>query len=376
VLDTGFDRGYADESAEQKVVLASGRVLPPLLFVTDSKRLADNIGIAEASTVAGAIRTAGQSFCDIAGEPDPFMMVRRSLKAEHKGIVLIGGYDVVPSARTDVIGDDLRKQLDWRVKVDGDEFIVWSDDYYADRNADGVPDLPISRIPDGRTAQVVYGGLTAPLNYPANKFGVRNRARVFSDEVYQQITGSTPLLVSAPESYKQVVPDSAVSNAYLMLHGDFRDSSRFLGEGDGGVLIEAFNITNLPEQTRGVAFSGCCWSALPVQTLAKDYDAAKPLVVKPPEASVALTFLRRGGMAFIGCTGSHYSPSDAPFRYFGQPMHIAFWKYYQQGSAPAAALHKAKLEYAAAIPHGRDSLIERCIERKCLIEFTCLGLGW
>ena len=97
---------------------------------------------------------------------------------------------------------------------------------------------------------------------------------------------------------------------------------------------------------------------------------------KVADASIALTFLRRGATAFLGCTGSHYSPVQEPYQYFGEPMHQAFWRGLLAGHAPAEALFQAKVEYLAGFPHGRPPGVQQAIEYKILRQYTCLGLGW
>ena len=91
---------------------------------------------------------------------------------------------------------------------------------------------------------------------------------------------------------------------------------------------------------------------------------------------MALTFLGRGARAFVGCTGSHYSPLQSPYDFYGGPMHGAFWKQYNMSGSPAKALHDAKQDFLAAIPHGRTTDIGHAIELKILREYACLGLGW
>ena len=88
-----------------------------------------------------------------------------------------------------------------------------------------------------------------------------------------------------------------------------------------------------------------------------------------PESSIALTFLMNGAIGFVGCTGSHYSPT-------GAPLHMAFWKALNNGSGPAEALLQAKLDFIRGMPHGNQGPALLAIEYKTYTEFTCLGIGW
>jgi len=89
-----------------------------------------------------------------------------------------------------------------------------------------------------------------------------------------------------------------------------------------------------------------------------------------------MSFLKRGATGFVGCTGSHYSPLQEPYNFFGGPMHEAFWLNYATNRSPAQALFNAKLEYLRGMPHGQTSPNSQAIEYKILRQYTCLGLGW
>ena len=95
-----------------------------------------------------------------------------------------------------------------------------------------------------------------------------------------------------------------------------------------------------------------------------------------PRTSLALEFLASGALAFVGCTGVHYSPEGVG-NYFGRPLHEAFWRSYDAGYSPASALLAAKVEYVQGIPHAQDAEEDAvAIKLKILRQFTCLGLGW
>ena len=162
---------------------------------------------------------------------------------------------------------------------------------------------------------------------------------------------------------------------YFMLHGSDVDATRFWGENNYGT-VEATNISNIPREFAGVVFTGCCWGALTVQTTAANYVLGQPVGVRTPGMSIALSYLHAGAKGFVGCTGTHYSPTVAPYKYFGGPMHEAFWQRYAQSRGPAEALFRAKIDYAQGMPHGQTSSTGQAIEYKIWKQYTCLGLGW
>jgi len=355
--------------------LAGGRRLAKLLFATNSQRLTANIGAQECKEALQMIRDAGQKVLDVPVLGNAVAAIRKALDRTYAGVVLLGGYDVLPAQRLDVLTAQMRAGLGGQASQDDDGFIVWSDSHYGDVDGDGLAELPVSRIPDARSSKLVFAALGA--GAPAQlsqRFGIRNSARPFAEKVWQVLPGSNNILVSGPTTAADVQPAQVnVPEIYFMLHGSDTDSSRFWGEVPG--CVEAINVGRLPAKVVGQAFAGCCWGALTTQQTAFLY-AGGPLAPKTVESSIALSLLAAGALAFVGCTGTHYSP-DASAGYFGGPMHLAFWNnLVTKKLAPAKALFQSRTDYLAGMPHGQTSLWGQAVERKILMQFTCLGLGW
>jgi hypothetical protein len=239
----------------------------------------------------------------------------------------------------------------------------------------------VSRSPDAKDPHLVFAAPAAgaPAGDPAPpaRFGIRNVARPFAEAIYRPLPGGPILLVSRPtlSSQVQTADVAPASHLYFMLHGSDRDGTRFWGE-DGDDFVVAFETANVPDKMAGVVFTGCCWGALVTDPRASLFEPGR-LAPRTPDHSLALRFLRAGVRAFIGCTGSHYSPTTEPGDYYGAPMHQAFWRQYvQRGLPPAQALFEAKVEYLAGIPHRPGDSLTQAIEMKILREYTCLGLGW
>lgn len=371
----------ADVSERPNESAGERRDLPPLLFVTNANALARNVGESEAKGILDVMAALGTATLDLGSqEADAAratQRVRRTLAQSPniEGVVLVGGFDVVPSQRLDCLPQELRARV--RVTDDPDGFIVWSDDAYGDSDGDGLPEIPVSRVPDGRSPALLFKALEprGP-GSSTRRFGVRNVARPFADGIFDGLPGDRPMVVSEPAVF-DVRPPITVDGEriYLMLHGDYADSSRFWGE-DTPANREAINVGNLPDRVDGVVFAGCCWGALICDTPAGRVVEGRPFGHKVPESSIALSFLARGANAFVGCTGAHYSPTEAPYRYFGGPLHSAFWRERESGKSPAQALFDAKREYVLAIPHLEPTPTSQAIELKVWRQFTCLGLGW
>ncbi len=362
--------------------IGGGRQLPELLFVTSRETLAANIGATECARVLASIRSSQQPLLDDlppnlnVGAASELVRRRLAQRPNAKGVVLVGGYDVVPALSANCLTADLRRRLS--ANDDPDGFVVWSDDIYGVRGSSGRLELPVSRIPDGKSAQLVSAALQASRGQvAAARAGVRNVARPFADQVFRVLPGPGNLHISRPATFNQRTPalDLKSERVYFMLHGDYVDSSRFWGEGTPN-HTEAVNISNVPQPFNGIVFTGCCWGALTVDTPAGRATPGRPYGQKTVGASIALSFLAQGALAFIGCTGAHYSPLESPYNYFGGPMHTSFWRHYNAGVAPAVALFNAKSEYHRGIPHGRSGATSLAIENKILRQYTCLGLGW
>lgn len=356
--------------------IGGGRPLPALLYVTDAARLEVNIGVAEARHCLEKIEGEAGFLLDLAGANDivvseQLVHAALELHPEVEGVVLIGGFDVVPSRRLDTVPATLGSRVQ-RGK-DADRFWVWTDDGYA--RPEGTTTIyPISRVPDGRSAAQLYTSLNATMG-GRTASGVRNKARPFAEDVYGILAGGKPLFVSEPTSALEVGRLSS-DLVYLMLHGNYADATKMWGELGGGASIEAFNIAGVGEAPGSVVFTGACWGALSVDVPAFSWAPGSPLSQRNSDNSIAMASLARGANAFVGCTGSHYSPRDAPYNNMGAPMHRAFWAALLSGQAPAKALRDAKLAYMRDMPHGISEPTQQAFEHKILWEYTCLGLGW
>jgi hypothetical protein len=365
--------------------LASGRELPRLLFVTDRERLEGNIGAREVDAAITAIGAKGHVICDVSNcAASPISKAKECLAKDKEiaGIVIAGGYDVVPSSIVDVLTPALRTALVDDIRADGDEFYVWSDEPYGDLDDDHIAERPISRIPDARDATLFLTALQSQPPVPAERFGVRNVKRPFAETVWGTVTGNRGLEVSERFLADQISPaHTACACHYLMLHGSVDDATSFAGEytNTNGGYPTAFKIDNVPSVFRGLVFSGCCWGALTVTRTARDSMSATP-TPRVPEQSIALSYLKAGANAFVGCTGSHYSGvSTSPKSNYALPLHHGFWSQLPElGYAGSPALYGARWYYSRVIiegPGGRAPLdLARRLKNRA--QFTCLGLGW
>ncbi|KQM30457.1 MBL fold metallo-hydrolase [Sphingomonas sp. Leaf10] len=349
-----------------------------LLFASDPDRLRLNVGRSEADAAIARIEERGGQF--VSGSGDDFSdRVVAALRdgRPHRGVVIVGGYDVVQPHRVDCLDPELRRKLGGDITSDLDQFWVWSDAAFGDTDDDGLAELPVSRVPDARDARMLKAAFAAARSEVAGRFGVRNVHRPFADEIWKGMAGTGDILVSEPFRSADLDHDRLVAgNHYHMLHGELDDGTIFTGEDAEGYPV-AFEVKQVPTSFSGVVFTGCCWGALIVDGSALRYVDRLP----PPrvvEASIALSYLKAGAQAFIGCTGAHYSgPSVDREANFAMDLHEAFWEHFAQSGSASHALHSAKLAFAESIVRGTHlDPLSTARRLKNLAQFTCLGLGW
>ena len=358
------------------VSLGGGRALPPLLFASNRKLLGDNIGKEEARLAIAMIERAGQTYVDVPSPDKAQDAIHKQLKDDHRGVVLLGGYDILPAKRLDTLPAEVREQLGDNVDSDADSFIVWSDSLYGDKDDDDLPELAVSRIPDGKSSQLVLNALASGgVDLAIDRFSIFNSKRPFATDVINIVPGAAQALASLPGTRDSLLAATNLSAplVYFMLHGYDNDATRFAGQEPE--YPDAFDIDQVPSTGSGVVFTGCCWGALTVWQIASRVPSGKSVTPRTPDESIALRYLRAGYNAFIGCTGSHYSPQGKAMSH-GKPMHVAFWKALVANPSPAEALFSAKKKYLKDMPHGLDDVLDIAIEHKILRQFTCLGLGW
>jgi len=235
-------------------------------------------------------------------------------------------------------------------------------------------------VPDAHDAQLFRSAISAAPLRLGERFGIRNVVRSFAENVWPGSIGQRTLKVSEKFLSTDVVAsDLEAACHYFMLHGKDSDGREFSGEFESGGYPVAFTATNVPAKFNGIVFSGCCWGALIVDGKASQASSSIP-APRSIEGSIALSYLKAGAVAFIGCTGSHYSGPDPELdTNYAARLHRDFWFYLAQpATAPAAALHRAKQTYLRwTVEQGaRLDPLDTARRLKNFSQFTCLGLGW
>lgn len=350
--------------------------LPKLTFVTDLARLRSRVGD-QADRTVERVREAGHTVVDLVEQIAPHEVAQTARGSN--GLVILGGYNVLPAEPVDALPTALRARMPRRQR-DADNYVVWSDDPFGDPDMRGLPSLPVSRIPDVAGQGLLLGSLDV-CGTGQGTFGLRNCNRPFADEVYARLRGASPILLTEPVGTADIEANLVdVENVYLMLHATSDQLDIYTGDtmcpDGGGVVgsIDGFTIGNIPSSCGATVFTGCCWGGLIVREVGAMWDFGT-LSDVPATDSIALTFLQAGARAFIGCTGQHWSPLDPPYKSASGPLHHYFWDGIAAGKSPAAALLDAKITYAIEMPYSPSDGAQ-AIEYKAWRQFTCLGLGW
>src|SRR3546814_15732065 len=105
----------------------------------------------------------------------PFDVAR--LASGSAGVVILGGYSVIPALSVDTLPPRIRRQIETARPADPDTYGVWSDDPYGDLAGRGAPALPVYRIPDGGCGAGALNGLAAGANKDKTAFGLRKFRR-------------------------------------------------------------------------------------------------------------------------------------------------------------------------------------------------------
>jgi hypothetical protein len=319
--DLGIDARQAEIDAFVEKALAEGG--PDYsLIVSHRQGLIDRLGEQGFAQVDGLLRSLGGL-----AETCPFVLI-------------VGDHDVVPFA---VIPNPAN---------DGD--VLFTDDVYGDNDHDslGVPDIPVARIPDGYSLDLLVTQLSPSALPASGDFTLANSKRPYVDWVTNQVFGSErSLLWSLPATHGELDPSGInVRYRYFMLHGGSWDTSVWWGEED--LYPEAFTVAEASSQ--GIVLSGACYGAYTFN--------------RTPENSITLAFLASGARAFVGSTAMTWSAPSDPMR-MGGLFEYSFWDGLVGGQPPLAAFMEAKSKLADFVGTGSAT----AEDLKTLHEFVYYG---
>lgn len=258
-------------------------------------------------------------------------------------IQIVGGHDIVPFAV-------LPNPVNWEFMDPPYKDTLYTDDVYADFTGDEVIDVPIARIPDGGSLDLLIKQLEGKCTPKFGAFGLGNVKRPYAGPIMDIFDDAGDVYWSEPmtsDDFSACEVD--VEHVYFILHGSKDDTSVWSGENSWPNWPTAFTV-NLAH-SQGIILSGCCYGAY--------------IIGKKPANSICLRFLRSGAKAFVGCTGIHYSTVGTATTYAGPLFHRLFFEHLITGKTPSEAFFRAKRDYA---PEA-----DTAVEQKILHEFVFYG---
>lgn len=365
--------------------LAGGRSLPPLLFVSTPEALAQ-FNVSEASLRAAL--PAPHHLLLIpkleraAAAADA---VRNGVPAgwTPEGVVLLGNYDTLRAQLVRTYSEDLKPDVS--MQDEDDHYVAWNDDHFGDRDDDGFPELPVSRIPSGVDLRRALRA-TPPDDAPDRPIwrGFRIEKFAYAEAIYneQPDAQTSAMLTFKPDTAHLVKQNGiAADRVFYATHADYGGIHAFKTF-DGIPVVKAAQV---PDADGSIVLASCCYSATLVRNGPLAASTSGTVVPLATPESMGLTYVHRGARAFIGFTAKVWVPDQIPYAFFAGPLHRAFWKnVLERDLPPARALFEAKGEFILGMPYGNPDVADGELTAatslaKHLKDYwsvTCLGLGW
>jgi hypothetical protein len=289
-------------------------------------------------------------------------LVEKYLKqGTYAGLIIVGGDAVVPFGVLDNPLAELRDEKGNPLDSDA----VFTDDIYADTDHDSsiLPDVPVTRLPDGGDAQTLLNQLNAGRGPESGGYSVRSADFDKAREIAELI-GASDTPVSPPA--ENVKPPSDSRDYFFLIHGDPWGSS-WLGHSvekvdDRWVHTWVRALSADRAQVDGFVLSGACYGAFIFNQTYRD--------------DVALAFLHNGAAGFVGTTGTDYGrPNGEPGTFASTAIGLFASLFYEEKRTndSLTAYFKAKREFGEDPNLAGDSKDPRT-NRKILHELVYFGL--
>lgn len=289
---------------------------------------------------------------------------------EAKFLLLVGGDDIIPFCRLPNPADD-------------GELEVWSDNPYASRDDNFLPQRAVGRIPDGREEDILLSllevaiqghggkgrltgmvaGLMRGLRRSPSSLGLSAEIwQEASQAVFEAIGNSKGLEISPPvtdqeflERHTHVPP-----LAYFNLHGVNEAAYWYGHSSSGGELDFPIALTPLnlawTEVSGAVVYSEACYGA--------------HLREGSTDSSIALAFLAGGARAVIGSTGMAYGSLTPPLS-GADLLGRNLWLGLKRGFTIGEALLRAKLGLMEEMAERQGFLDGE--DQKTILSFVLYG---
>lgn len=267
---------------------------------------------------------------------------------EKDSLLILGGHDLFPFCEVK------NPTNDW-------DTMVWTDNPYGSLDSDFLlPERPVGRLPDGGRVKFLLNQLQYTLEN-GNEFEVFIDTYGLSASVWQdasrniyRILSENDILLSPPEDSSTVKIKNETTFNYFNLHGSDTKAEWYGQEGSDYPV--ALTTKNIPNLKNSIVFSEACYGGYILKKKIKD--------------SIALSFLKRGVIGFVGSTTIAYGPPKPPPTE-ADLMANLFLEEVIKGRKFGRALLNAKYEFFKIMIAEQGFLDGD--DRKTLLQFVLYG---
>ena len=309
-----------------------------VLVVTSRQQLSDRTGMA-LSEIDQLIFPVGDVLDVPYGTGSP-SVVAKAIRAQDKShgngyavIQIVGGDGVVP------LPVAINPVQDQPPAIHYDPVIL-SDDNYGDLDSDGKMEVPVIRLPDGNSADLVraqFKRARAKANPSGGGFIYVNNTpnRVTAGNDVRSTVKAKGLITSGPwvskgapagAGKKPIGYPADAAFTFILQHGSYQVRTAWTNDAND----EAFTLSDV--QRSGVVMSAACWGGWIAEREYRWYsprDAAEvrnygdgryPAQKPTSTDTLVLAFLSKGSAGFFGSTGVSYTPTDGKLaqEFFGR----------------------------------------------------------
>ena len=273
--------------------------------------------------------------------------------SKYSCILFLGGQDVIPMAELPNPMVPLRDKSGNPI----DDDTMYTDDVYGDFDGDTIPDVPVARLPDGKSFATMEGQLRGTKTPPTGAMELYNEPWTGAKAIGLQINAGRIDSVPPTENAKL---DANLKYYYFIIHGS-KDKGVWSGDGKNplGWHVPVDGLLAKDAVARGIVISSACYGGYMInETSAHD---------------IGLHFLESGARAYISATGINYAffpgwDAQACLGTTSGRMASLIFGNCELGQDPLLAYFNAKREFARGFTDG-DSY-----NHKILHETNYFGL--
>lgn len=325
-----------------------------ILVVTDFGTLSQRTGIEEHRL--RAIASDMGDICEVDSNGDwvsVYLRIRETVAqtgGQYAFVQILGGDGVVPMASQ--INPQYLKQHS--EGLDTFDPITLTDDKYGDLDKDGIQEVPVARLPDGFSGELLtkqYEIAQQPTQDRSSSFvyTMADKTRIEVGQAVEATIAGSPTRYESPPWFsstrwlKQAVDmKDDEGAAFFLQHGNVKDRTQWAND-SGGV---AWHIDD--DGNADYVMSAACWGGWIAEreyqyfvpqngweVFFKNDDGIYPAQRPTAENTLALEFLSRGTRGYFGSTGVSYTKAD-------QVLAEVFFGELSRGVEPALAAFRGK----------------------------------